>query len=225
MIFGLADLHLDYSKKKSMEVFGDPWLDYEEKIMTAWTRDVTDSDTVLLPGDISWAMNLEEAIHDLKRIDALSGKKIILKGNHDYWWSSLAKLNKLELENILFLQNNSFVVEGFDICGARGWMDKSNPEFSEADQVIYERELIRLELSLETASENEKIVMLHYPPFGMDGKPNDFSKLIEKYEVSLCVYGHLHGEGLKNVQEGIINGCEYRCLSADYLKFIPKKLR
>lgn len=143
MIYAIADLHLDYTEEKSMEVFGSAWKNYQDKIFRNWNKIVGKNDTVLIPGDISWAMNIEDAYVDLKKIDKLNGKKIMLKGNHDYWWQSLKKLNDLELNTIEFLQNNSFNIEGYDICGTRGWISRDNSEFTDHDEKIFKRELQR----------------------------------------------------------------------------------
>ena len=142
MIYALADLHLDYTEEKSMEVFGEAWENYQERIFTNWENKIKDTDTVLIPGDISWAMDIKNAEIDLKKIDRLPGRKIMMKGNHDYWWSSLNKLNKLGLESIEFLQNNSFEVEDFLICGTRGWISRDSKDFTDHDEKIYKRELL-----------------------------------------------------------------------------------
>ncbi len=222
MIYGIADLHLDHTGGKCMSVFGKSWHDYENKIFDNWLALIKDADTVLIPGDISWGLKLEDALEDLIRIDRLPGKKIILKGNHDYWWQSLKKLKNLGLESIEFLQNNSYHVENYNIAGTRGWCSRDSSEFNEGDEVVYKRELIRLRLSLDSIKNNDPIIaMLHYPPFNRDRTLNEFGKILEEYKVSTCIYGHLHSEGLSAVVEGIINSIEYRCISSDYLAFKP----
>lgn len=221
MIYSISDLHLDYTKEKTMELFGPNWDNYEECILLNWKNLVREEDLVLVPGDISWAMNEKEAIHDLNRIDILPGKKILLKGNHDYWWNSLKKLKDLGLSTIDFLQNNSFDYGNYSIAGSRGWIDKNHSEFLEKDIKVFDRELLRLELSLTSAKNKKIICMLHYPPFNEDRKPNEFGLLMEKFNVEICIYGHLHGDGLQNVVEGTYNGIDYKCASSDYLKFKP----
>ena len=143
MIYGLSDLHLDYTKKKSMDVFGDNWKNYEERIFENWNNIVKEEDLVLIPGDISWAMYMEDAYIDLERIDNLPGKKILLRGNHDYWWQSLKKLNNLGFKSLNFLQNNSFFLKETNFCGTRGWDPRDSNGFSEEDEKIFKRERIR----------------------------------------------------------------------------------
>lgn len=223
MIYSISDLHLDYTGVKTMELFGDNWLDYENRIFNNWKQIVNDDDLVLIAGDISWAMSMEEAINDLKRIEELPGTKVFIKGNHDYWWNSLKKINDLNMENMIFLQNTSYSYRGIEIVGTRGWEDCS--EFSSTINV-YKRELLRLELSINSARKsNDKIAMLHYPPFDKERQPNDFHILLKEYKINKCIYGHIHGEGLENIVEGNIDGIEYFCTSSDYLNFMPKIIK
>lgn len=226
MIYGIGDLHLDYTQEKSMDVFGDNWIGHEEKIFKTWREKIVDEDLILLPGDISWSLKLEEAYNDLKRIDELPGKKIITKGNHDYWWESKRKMDSLGLETIFFLQNDSYIYESIAISGSRGWKSKDGENFTEHDEKIYKRELNRLKLSLDSIenSVDKTIVMLHYPPFNSDLTPNDFVDLMKEYEVDICIYGHLHSEGHKYAVEGIIEGIKFLCLSSDYIDFKPFKI-
>lgn len=219
MIYGLADLHLDYTGEKSMEVFGDGWKDYQNRIFDNWNDIISPEDTVLLAGDISWAMDLDAAYIDLKKIDEKNGKKIILKGNHDYWWTSLNKINNLGLSTIDFLQNNSFTVEGYEICGTRGWMSRDSKDFTDHDEKVFNRELMRLENSLKNASDNEKIVMLHYPPINVDRTFNEFFDICKNYKVKHLVYGHLHGLGHRLIKEGIFDGIDVKCIAGDYINF------
>ncbi|WFA09951.1 metallophosphoesterase [Tissierella sp. Yu-01] len=225
MIYAIADLHFDFSKEKPMDIFGETWLDHEEKIIKNWIDIVKEDDLVIIPGDISWALKLNEAIADLKRIDALPGKKVMLKGNHDYWWSSLSKLNGLSLNSIFFLQNNSYIFKDFGIVGTRGWIARDNEDFNEDDERIFERELSRFKLSLDSLRElKKKIAIIHYPPFNIDFSPNEFVDIMKEYGVETCLYGHLHSEGHKFVIEGNIKGINFHCVSSDYLDFIPKKI-
>lgn len=222
MLYGISDLHLDITGQKSMQVFGEKWFNYEEKIFNNWEKIVGQDDWVLVPGDISWAMRTSEAIFDLKRLEKLPGKKILLKGNHDYWWQSLSKLNSLRLENIFFLQNNSYDLGKVNICGSRGWLSLDSQNASLEDKAIYLRELERLKISLQSVNNNKEIIVItHYPPFNKHGYPNDFGKILENYNVKKCYYGHLHGDGLYSVVEEEINGIEYKCISADYIDFMP----
>lgn len=225
MIYAIADLHLDYTEEKSMEVFGSAWKNYQDKIFRNWNKIVGKKDTVLIPGDISWAMNIEDAYVDLKKIDKLNGKKIMLKGNHDYWWQSLKKLNDLELNTIEFLQNNSFNIEGYDICGTRGWISRDNSEFTDHDEKIFKRELQRLKNSLEYNKKNKKkIVMLHYPPINSDKTLNEFFGICKDYQVEYVMYGHLHGPGHKQIYEGIVDNIDIKCVAGDYIDFIPERI-
>lgn len=222
MIYALADLHLDYTKNKSMDVFGDNWINYEQKIFDNWQKIISDKDTVLIAGDISWAMKEKEAFNDLKRIDKLKGRKILLKGNHDYWWQSLNKINQLGLKTISFLQNNSFEVEGYSICGTRGRMREGNNS-DEHDKKIFRREILRLRNSLESARLDKKIVMLHYPPIDF-GEFNEFFDILKQYQVSDLVYGHLHGSGHKLILEGVFEGINVKCVSGDYVDFKAQRI-
>ncbi|MFA9424452.1 MAG: metallophosphoesterase [Sedimentibacter sp.] len=227
-IFAIADLHFDYKKEKPMNVFGDNWINHEEKIIENWKNNVGENDLVLVPGDISWAGNLEDAVGDLERIDVLPGIKIVGKGNHDYWWATSNKLDKLDLKTIKFLKNNSYEFEGAVICGTRGWDTMEEHSEAESNQKIFLREMNRLEISLNSAklSKNPIIAMLHYPPFDGNGLPNEFFSILEKYNVETCIYGHLHGEdGHKNIKEGIIGGIAVHCVSSDYMDFKLKRIK
>lgn len=226
MIFALADTHLDGGQDKPMDIFSEVWKDHQEKIEYNWKNTVNDDDYVLIAGDISWALKLEDAIEDLRFLDSLPGKKIISRGNHDYWWSSLKKMNDLDLKTIEFLQNNSFSIGDYEIVGSRLWCDKTSMEFEEGDERIVEREIIRLRLSNDTAKKDrKKIAMVHYPPFDREGKPNVFHDVLKELNVEVCIYAHLHGEGHKKAVEGMVDGIEYHLTSADYLKFMPKLIR
>lgn len=220
MIYAISDLHLDVTKEKDMNVFGDRWDDYENRIFKNWEI-IQDDDLVLIAGDISWAMSLEDARKDLDRIDDIPGTKLLMKGNHDYWWSSLNKIKQCNFKSLHFLQNNSFVYKGTRICGTRGWISKDDPEFTDQDEKIFNRELNRLILSLDDKKEDyeETIVMLHYPPFNKDGSPNEYEAIFKKYDIKTVMYGHIHGDHVNRTPEGIINGIEYICTSADKLEF------
>ena len=231
MIWAIGDLHLDYKKEKPMDVFGKAWKNHEEKIFEAWRERVAPDDTVLVVGDTSWALKLEEGKKDLARIDDLPGRKILIKGNHDYWWSSLNKLNELGLETVDFLHNTGMVVGNVAICGSRGWTDIDAGSVDEQDEKIYKRELNRLQLSIDAmekeAEEKEishRIAMLHYPPFSSKGEPNDFADILKEAKIDLCVYGHLHSYGHKFVVEGKFDGVRYQCVSSDYIGFNVQKL-
>ena len=226
-VYAISDLHLDFSKEKPMDVFGENWVSHEEKIFESWKSKVKEDDVVLICGDISWGLKLEEAHKDLLRIDNLPGKKIISKGNHDLWWQTKAKLKELELKSIHFLQNDNYQYENIAICGTRGWASKDSDEFSEHDEKIFSREVNRLDISLRTVEKgvDKKIVMIHYPPFNFkDSSPNEFVDVMKKYNTDICIYGHLHGEGHKFVVEGEIEDINFYCTSSDYLNFDLKKI-
>lgn len=224
MIYALADLHLDYTNKKSMEVFGQNWENYQERIFGNWNKIVSPDDTVLIPGDISWAMDLTHAYVDLKKIDQLNGQKILMKGNHDYWWTSLNKIKNLDLSTMHYLQNNSFSIEGYDICGTRGWIPRDNKDFTDHDEKVFTRELMRLENSIRASGDNKKIVMLHYPPINQDKTLNEFYDICKDNNVDYLIYGHLHGIGHRLIKEGNIGGIDIKCVAGDYINFTPVRI-
>ncbi len=208
-IYAIADLHLSFASPKPMNIFGDNWTNHEMKISEDWKKKVKEEDTVLLPGDFSWAMALEDTYKDFEYLESLPGKKIMLKGNHDYWWNSLKKLNEYTKENgfnnIQFLYNNSYEVEDKIIAGTRGWGLFSQEE---EDEKIAKRELLRLEMSINDGIKKygeykEIIVCMHYPPTNKNMLENsEFIKLMQKYNVKTCLYGHLHGEAQSEAVEG-----------------------
>ncbi len=223
-LYAIGDLHLSFSSNKPMDIFGDNWNNHEEKIKKNWLDNICDDDVVLIPGDISWAMKLEEAMIDLEWINSLPGKKVLLRGNHDYWWNSITKMNKL-FDNMFFLQNNYYGYKNYAICGTRGWICPNDVKFTKHDEKIYNRELYRLRLSLETAKKDnfEKfIVMTHYPPTNDKFQNSGFLEIYDEYAVEKVIYGHLHDTisfemGLK----GIHNGVSYNLVSCDYINFTP----
>lgn len=226
-VYGIGDLHLDSSGKKPMDIFGENWVNHEEKIFKSWKSLVGDEDLVILPGDISWALKCEQALSDLKRIDELPGFKVISKGNHDYWWETKRKLESMELETIHFVYNDSYIHGDVAICGTRGWTSKDSEEFDIHDEKVFNRELNRLELSLKSVKCNvdKKVVMIHYPPFYVENQePNEFVDVMKKYDVDICVYGHLHAEGHNYAVEGVIDGIEFHCISCDFMDFELKKI-
>lgn len=231
-IFAISDLHLAYSVYKPMDVFGGRWINYMEKLKNEWESSVTGNDTVIIPGDISWATYLEQAYEDFKFIDSLQGMKIISKGNHDYWWTTLKKLEKYVEDNdfttIKFMHNSNFETENTLICGTRGWNCPGEDNFSSEDRKIYLREVQRLELSLkgsEKAGNQEIITAMHYPPFSPRGVKSDFIEIMKFYKVKTCIYGHLHGDRCKTAFEGDFEGINFICVSADNLNFKPLKLK
>lgn len=230
-IYAISDLHLAISVDKPMDVFGGRWSNYMERLESQWRQTVSDDDHVLVPGDISWATYIGDAYEDFKFIDELPGRKIISKGNHDYWWTTMSKLEKFILEKgfgtISFLHNNSFRVENSVVCGTRGWKSPGDDEFDAEDKKIYLRELQRLELSLKKAERNDGetlIAALHFPVFNSRGVFSEFLDILLKYGVDICIYGHLHGEACRNAVEGPVEGMKLRLVSADHLGFRPVKL-
>jgi len=230
-IYAISDLHLAKSIDKPMDIFGHRWQNYMERLKASWEETVCQDDYVIIPGDISWATYLEQAYDDFSFIERLPGKKIISKGNHDYWWTTLSKLNKFLRDNnfasISFMHNNSFDLGEAVLCGTRGWKCPGENDFSAEDQKIFNRELQRLELSLKTIKPKDNqtvIAALHYPPFNMKGRPSDFIDVMKKYNVTMCLYGHLHGESHRNAVEGRIEGIDFKFVSADHLEFRPLKL-
>ncbi|MEG1392992.1 MAG: metallophosphoesterase [Christensenellaceae bacterium] len=226
-IFAIADLHLSLAKPKEMDIFGEKWVRHFDKIKADWENRVGEEDTVLIPGDISWAMKLEDAQADLDAIGALPGKKILLKGNHDYWWGSLNKINAVLKNKTIALQNNCAEVGDFVVCGTRGWTFDNLS--AESDSKIYEREKLRLALSLEAAkkcSAQKIIVMMHYPPIYQDMLETGFTQIIEQYPVEQVVFGHLHGDILNhiNLTDIMVKNIKYNLVSADYLDFKLKKI-
>ena len=220
-IFALSDLHLPLGNDKPMNIFGARWDNYVERIEYEWLSNISDGDYVIINGDFSWAMYLEDALADFQFINKLPGKKLISKGNHDYWWETLKKMNefteKNNINDVYFLHNNAMLCDEFAVSATKGWISPSDKSFKKEDEKLYARELIRFENSLAEAQKlSENIIAaLHYPP------DDEFIKLIEKYNVRKCVFGHLHGrkaEDYRNFNE--------KCLlvSADYLKFKPLKI-
>jgi predicted phosphohydrolase len=198
---------------------------YAEKLERNWRERVQDDDLVLIPGDISWAMQLSAALPDLSFIGDLPGKKILLKGNHDYWWSAIGRVRSQLPAGMRAIQNDSIVEGGIGICGTRGWLCPGSNNFDADDQKIYLRELDRLTLSLNSLPQVEtKIAMLHFPPFADKDKGSGFSERLEAAGVQIAIYGHLHGDAHKNAFEGERNGIVYHCVAADKLDFAPKMI-
>lgn len=224
-IYAIADLHLSLTSEKPMDVFGEAWRGHAEKLERNWRERVKEDDLVLIPGDISWAMQLSAALPDLSFIGNLPGRKILLKGNHDYWWSAIGRVRSNLPEGMRALQNDSIVEDGIGICGSRGWLCPGSNNFNAEDQKIYLRELDRLSLSLASLPAVEtKIAMLHFPPFLDKEKGSGFTERLEDAGVQIVVYGHLHGEANRYAFEGERNGITYHCVAADKLDFAPKRI-
>ena len=227
-IYVIADLHLSFSNNKPMDIFGENWKDHAIKIEENWIKKVKEEDYVILPGDFSWAMYLEETKLDFQYLNSLPGKKILLKGNHDYWWSTVTKTNNFlkdnDIKNIDILYNNSYLAEDKIIVGTRGW----NILDTDCDSKMIKRECARLELSIKDGiikfgNDKEIIAFLHYPPITKEYKSipekSEFVKILNKYGIKRCYYGHLHGKAHSDAVEGKIGEVTYKLISADYLNF------
>jgi len=220
-IFALSDLHLPLGINKPMNVFGERWDNYVEKIEYEWKKNITEDDFVIINGDFSWAMYLEESLKDFEFLSKLPGKKLISKGNHDYWWETLKKMNEFLNENnlsdIFFIHNNAILCDGVSVCAAKGWITPSDKNFKSEDLKLYHRELIRFENSLKEAKLlSERIVAaLHFPP------DDAFISLAEKYGAEKIIFGHLHGKKAEEYRK-----TDEKCLlvSADFLKFTPLRI-
>ena len=225
-LYAIGDLHLCLGAPKPMDIFGGNWTGYMDKLKEGMSV-ITDEDTTVLLGDLSWALSLEESAADFAWINEIPGRKIILKGNHDYWWSTAAKFRKFcennGFTNMEILNNNCFEYEDWAICGTRGWFFEEERSGAH-DEKVFKRELCRLEASLKAAGEKNKMVFLHYPPKYKGYDCKEILQLLEKYQVRRCFYGHLHGGSHKLALEGLWDGVDYRMVSADYLNFKPYKV-
>ncbi|WP_044035594.1 metallophosphoesterase [Candidatus Arthromitus sp. SFB-rat-Yit] len=228
-LFAISDLHLSFNSEKPMDIFGKKWINHFNTIMENWLKLISDNDVVLICGDTSWAMNMKEVISDLNWIDNLPGKKIIIRGNHDFWWSSISKLNSI-YENIKFIQNNYIPFKNYAICGSRGFnIDILDSQDKESHLKILEREKIRMNLSLSSAKKDgyEKIIyMSHYPPFSINNSSlnkNIFMDVLNEYDVEIVVYGHIHSN-FEKFYDREINYTKYYLTSCDYLNFIPLRI-
>lgn len=222
-LYAIGDLHLCLGAPKPMDVFGGKWVGYMDKLREGLSC-ITENDTTVLCGDLSWALGLDQAQADFAWIDQIPGRKIILKGNHDYWWSTANKFYKFceanGFSNQFMLNNNCYEYEDWAICGTRGWFFEEEKS-GQHDTKVFKRELIRLEASLKAAGEKSKLVFLHYPPRYRGYECREILELLEKYEVRRCFYGHLHGDSHKLAMEGLWNGTEFRLVAADYVNFRP----
>ncbi len=225
-LYAIGDLHLSLGTDKPMDVFGGRWENYVEKIKEGFST-LNDDDLTVICGDISWGMSLDETLEDFKFIDRLPGRKIILKGNHDYWWSTATKAKKFFAENdittIDILHNNCFKYENIALCGTRGWFYEES-KGDEHDKKIMNREIMRLDASLKAAGEVEKYVFLHYPPKYYNYECPEILELLRNYGVRRCIYGHIHGPGCAFAFNGMYGNAKFDLVSADYIQFEPKKL-
>jgi predicted phosphohydrolase len=233
-VFAIADPHLGFGVNKPMSIFGSRWQDHEDRLAENWRQTIGPEDTTIIPGDISWAMRLDHALPDLRFLHNLPGRKILSRGNHDYWWASLKKMEQFcrenSLESLSFLHNNGLPVPPDKIvCGTRGWILPDDPDFHAADRKIYQREAVRLRLSLEAAATLRKpgqeiIACFHFPPFGGDGKPTLFTDLLEEFSVGRCVFGHVHGLSADTAPRYPAGLVSYHLVAADYVDFKPLQL-
>lgn len=225
-LYAIGDLHLSLGAPKPMDVFGGNWVGYMDKLKEGLSV-IRQEDTTVLLGDLSWSLDMAGAKPDFAWINEIPGRKIILKGNHDYWWSTASKFYKFceanGFSNQFILNNNHYEYEGWAICGTRGWFFEEERS-GEHDEKVFKRELIRLETSLQSAGELPKMVFLHYPPRYKGYQCDEILQLLKKYEVRRCFYGHLHGPSHRLAMEGLWDGTEFRLVSADFLDFKPFKV-
>ena len=226
-LFVIGDTHLSLSTDKPMDIFGG-WKNYMQRLEENWRSVVQPQDTVIIPGDVSWGMSLEQAKEDFLFLHRRPGKKILMKGNHDYWWTTRAKMESFLEENGLdslsILHNNAVSVEGLSLCGSRGWMFEQGQEH---DKKIINREAGRIRASLQDAQrfgEQEKVLFLHYPPVFMQDSIPEFFEVMNQYGVCRCYYGHIHSQGCRFAFQGEWCGVQLEMVSADYLRFMPKKI-
>lgn len=236
-IFAISDLHLSLTAPwrrgqaaelaKPMDIFGAAWADYPIPLADHWQKLVQPEDTVLIAGDLSWAMTPAEAAFDFQFLQDLPGQKLIIKGNHDYWWQSLSQVKKALPPSVIPLQHSAVAVEGRAVCGTRGWLSPAHRDFQEGeDRKIYEREVLRLEMALKEGAKLGLpiIVMLHYPPLLPEEEASGFSRLLDSYPVTDCLYGHIHGDKAAAFS-GERRGVRYQNCSADRLELRPLLIR
>ena len=225
-LYAIGDLHLSLSSNKPMDVFGEGWKDYVRRIGEGFSQ-LNDEDVTVLCGDLSWGMSLEESLEDFRFIDALPGRKILLKGNHDYWWNTVSKMERFLKEHepttISFLYNNCLTYGDKAICGTRGWFYELDNQGTHNEKMLL-REAGRLETSLKLAGEREILCFLHYPPLYQGYECPEILRLLREYRVKACYYGHLHGASHRRRIEGERGGTDFSLVAADYLRFVPKKI-
>lgn len=229
-VFIIGDLHLSLACEKPMDVFCG-WQDYVARLEENWRALVAPQDTVLLAGDTSWGMSLSESLADFRFLQALPGRKVLIKGNHDYWWTTVSKMTDFFQENGLssleILHNNSVLceAEGLALCGTRGWLAGQQDAHG---CKVYAREVGRLKASLSYACEHfpqvRRVAVLHYPPVYTGGQAQDMLDVLREFDVQQCFYGHLHAASIRRAVQGTIQGVEYRLISADALQFCPYKI-
>jgi len=226
-LYAISDLHLSFGVDKPMDIFGAGWKDYTEKIKTGFEI-LTPDDVCIICGDISWGMNFDESLNDFYFIDKLPGKKIILKGNHDYWWNTVSKMKAFfeanNITSISILHNNCYHYDTAAICGTRGWLFDDELDTAQNEKVMA-REVLRLRTSLEAANSfKEKLCFFHYPPRYKNTVSYDIISVMNEFGVKRCIYGHLHGDGHKAATLGLAEGIDYEMVSADFISFTPRKV-
>lgn len=220
-VFAISDLHFSTVVEKPMDVFGGTWLNYEEEIEKNWKKQVGKNDIVLIAGDMSWGMKLQEALPDLEKIAKWKGKKVMIKGNHEYWWQSISAVREALPEGMFAIQNDSISVGNYIFCGTRGWTVPERKRLQRPeDEKIYKREIERMKLALEHMQKNRKagqkaVVMIHYPPTNSMLDDSDFTKLFEMYKVDSVIFGHLHGKNIRKIEKFTKNGIKYFLTSCD----------
>jgi predicted phosphohydrolase len=228
-IFAIGDLHLEGGTGKTMDRFGDHWRNHDEKVFASWKEIGHPDDLLLIVGDSSWAMRLDEAKADLDRIGAMQGTKILFKGNHDLWWDSAKKLKQILHPSIKIVQGDAIIINRVAIAGTRGWVCPNDQFFRPEDQKIYDREVGRLKLALDSLRKqaeefDQLIVAMHYPPMNQDHDPTGFTELIDACAAQVCVYGHLHGDAIGGGFTGKRNHTNYYLVSADAVNFAPAEI-
>lgn len=227
-LYAIGDLHLSFGANKPMDVFGGAWVGYVDKLRNGLSV-IKPEDTTVLLGDLSWALDMDGAREDFAFINAIQGRKIILKGNHDYWWTTATKFYQFcernGFENLFILNNNAYEYEDVALCGTRGWFYEEDAALGSHADKIFKREMIRLEASLKAAGERKKLCFLHYPPRYRGYECPEILALLKRYDVRLCCYGHLHGDSHKLAMEGTFDGVDFRLCAADFIKFQPIRLK
>lgn len=224
-LYAMGDLHLSLTANKSMEVFGEGWKNYVNRIEASLSL-LTDADTLILAGDTSWGIDLAEAEADFRFLDRFPGRKLLVKGNHDYWWATSAKLHRFfdekGIKSLEILHNNCYEYGDYALCGTRGWFFEEDQKAHDAK--VLSREVLRLEASLSAAGERPILCFLHYPPLYQGYECPEILEVLERHNVRTCCYGHLHGPTIRRAVEGLRGNTEFALISADALGFIPKKI-
>lgn len=228
-VFAIGDLHLEGGTGKRMDRFGSNWVDHDRKIFESWERTGLEDDLLLLVGDITWAMRFEQARPDLERIGRMKGLKLMLKGNHDYWWQTVSKMQKALHPSIKLIHGSAFIKERVAIAGTRGWTCPNDEHFKDEDEPIYRREVARLKVALQSLEHRRDeydslIVAMHYPPMSEKHEASGFTELIDEFRADACVFGHVHGEAIKKTFAGMRNETHYYLASADAVDFSPARI-